>query len=151
LLYLIQRLRDLSSSENLCYAGGVALNSIANERIIRESGFKNVYIMPAAEDSGPAIGAAYYGLWQLTEHNSVRKMVHDACGRLYSLHSSLSALERHQDFKVARSTDVISDTVDLLCDRKIIGGLLGGRSLGQELWGSGAYFATRAALKLKQS
>ena len=73
LLYLVQHLRELCRSDNLCYAGGVALNSVANERIIRESGFKNVYIMPAAEDSGTAIGAAYHGLWQLTQHNSQRQ------------------------------------------------------------------------------
>ena len=84
LLYLVQHLRELSGSENLCYAGGVALNSVANERIIRESGFKNVYIMAAAEDSGTAIGAAYYGLWQLTQHNSRRPILHDAPGRIYT-------------------------------------------------------------------
>ena len=53
------------------YAGGVALNSVANERIIRESGFKNVYIMAAAEDSGTAIGAAYHG------SGSLRNTTHD--------------------------------------------------------------------------
>ena len=83
-MYLVGRLRDQCHSENLCYAGGVALNSVANELIIRESGFQNVYIMPAAEDSGTAVGAAYYGLWQLTHHNSQRRLVHDACGRKYS-------------------------------------------------------------------
>ena len=56
-LYLVNHLYDLCPSENLCYAGGVALNCIANERIIRESPFKNVYIAPAAEDSGTSIGA----------------------------------------------------------------------------------------------
>ena len=84
LMYLVEHLRNLSQSENLCYAGGVALNSVANEKIIRESGFKNVYIIPAAEDSGTAIGAAYYGLWQLTRCNSQRRMIDDAFGRTYS-------------------------------------------------------------------
>lgn len=41
-LHLARRLRELCPSENLCYAGGVALNSVANERVIRESGFRNV-------------------------------------------------------------------------------------------------------------
>jgi carbamoyltransferase len=58
LLFLVQRLRTLQSSKNLSYAGGVALNSVANERIIRESGFERVHVTPAAEDSGAAIGAA---------------------------------------------------------------------------------------------
>lgn len=135
LLHLVQRLRSLCPSENLCYAGGVALNSVANERIIRESGFENVYIMPAADDSGPAIGASYYGLWYLTQHNSHRRLVHDACGRSYSS-SCLSATLDKADLRVARSQSIISDTVDLLCDGKIIGWFdgkseLGPRALGQ--------------------
>src|SRR5215216_3290534 len=84
LLYLVDHLHGLGPSNNFCYAGGVALNSVANERIIRESKFRNVYVMPAAEDSGPAIGAAYYGLWQLSKKNGRRKLIHDAVGRSYS-------------------------------------------------------------------
>ncbi len=45
--------------DNLCMAGGVALNCVANGKILRESGFKNVWIQPAAGDAGGALGAAY--------------------------------------------------------------------------------------------
>jgi carbamoyltransferase len=69
-MLLAMRLRQLSGSDNLCYAGGVALNCVTNELLYRDSGFKNIFIAPAAEDSGPAIGAAYYGLWQLTHRQS---------------------------------------------------------------------------------
>ena len=65
ILYLVDRLHDLCRIPRLCYTGGVALNSVTNERIVRESPFAKAYFMPAAEDSGVAIGAAYYGLWQL--------------------------------------------------------------------------------------
>lgn len=44
----------------LCLAGGVALNSVANGRLLRESKFEDIYIQPAAGDSGGAIGAALY-------------------------------------------------------------------------------------------
>ena len=135
LLYLVQHIRELCSSENLCYAGGVALNSVANERIIRESGFKNVYIMPAAEDSGTSIGAAYYGLWQLTQHNSQRAILHDAPGRSYSLADVSAALDARDDVHVVRPTDVLSDAVELLCDGKIIGWFDGGSELGPRALG----------------
>jgi len=136
LLHLVHRLRELSRSDNLCYAGGVALNSIANERLIRESGYKNVYIMPAAEDSGPAVGAAYYGLWQLTGHNSRRRLPHDALGRAYTAAEVSAALAHPTSLHTVHSTDVISDAVELLCDGKIIGWFhgrseLGPRALGQ--------------------
>jgi carbamoyltransferase len=135
LLYLVRHIRELSQSENLCYAGGVALNSVANERIIRESGFKNVYIIPAAEDSGTAIGAAYYGLWQLTGCNTQRRMIDDAFGRTYSNAAVSSALNEATHVKAVSSTDVIADAVDMLCDGKIIGWFDGGSELGPRALG----------------
>lgn len=47
--------------KHLCMAGGVALNSVANGRILRETAFEQLYIQPAAGDGGGAIGAALYG------------------------------------------------------------------------------------------
>jgi carbamoyltransferase len=134
LLYLVRHIRELCSSDNLCYAGGVALNSVANERIIRESGFRNVYIMPAAEDSGTAIGAAYHGLWQLTRHNSQRRILHDAPGRTYSP-ADVAAVLDQAGVEVVSSSNVISDAVELLCDGKIIGWFDGGSELGPRALG----------------
>lgn len=136
LLYLVQRLRHQCTSENLCYAGGVALNSVANERIILESGFKNIYIMPAAEDSGPSIGAAYYGLWQLTGTNSRIKLAHDDCGRKYSSADISAAIAAEPALKVSAPIDIVGLAVDLLCEGKVIGWFdsgseLGPRALGQ--------------------
>jgi carbamoyltransferase len=44
--------------DNLCLAGGVALNCVANGKILKQSGFKNIWIQPAAGDAGGALGAA---------------------------------------------------------------------------------------------
>jgi carbamoyltransferase len=52
--------RRETGSSNLCIAGGVGLNCVANWRILQESGFKNVFIQPAAGDSGGALGTAFY-------------------------------------------------------------------------------------------
>lgn len=135
LLYLVQHLRELCDSNNLCYAGGVALNSVANERIIRESGYQNVYIIPAAEDSGAAIGAAYYGLWRLTGHNSRTRLPHDALGRSYTAPELAAALGNRSNVTTVESTNVIADAVDLLCDGKIIGWFDGGSELGPRALG----------------
>ena len=54
-------LRETTGAKNLCIAGGVGLNCVANGRIVREAGFDNVWIQPAAGDDGIAIGCAYYG------------------------------------------------------------------------------------------
>lgn len=136
LLYLVEHLHDRFPSGNLCYAGGVALNSVANERIIRESKFDNVYVMPAAEDSGPAIGASYYGLWQLTKKNGRRRLLHDAVGRIYSPSAIEHAISETPAVEMVQSTDVISDAASLVIDGKIVGWFqgrseLGPRALGQ--------------------
>jgi carbamoyltransferase len=135
-LYLARRLRELCPSDNLCYAGGVALNSVANERIIRETGFKRVYIMPAAEDSGIAVGCAYYGLWRLTGENTRRKLTRDACGRSYSPEAVSLAVETAEQARSDISNDIISDAVELLCAGMNVGWFdgrseLGPRALGQ--------------------
>ena len=57
-LRLGRSLHRETGSDNLCLAGGVALNCVANGRLLREGPFKNIWIQPAAGDAGGAIGAA---------------------------------------------------------------------------------------------
>jgi carbamoyltransferase len=63
LLRLARHARDLTGENNLCLAGGVALNCVANGRILREGGFDRFWIQPAAGDAGGALGAALL-VWQ---------------------------------------------------------------------------------------
>ena len=60
MLSLVAALARRTGSQNLCMAGGVALNSVANGRIVREGPFENVFIQPAAGDAGGALGAALF-------------------------------------------------------------------------------------------
>jgi carbamoyltransferase len=59
-LHLVETLWERTRIANLCLAGGVALNAVANGRILLETPFEQVYVQPAAGDSGTAVGAAYY-------------------------------------------------------------------------------------------
>ena len=56
--------------KNLCLAGGVALNCVANGRLFREGPFENIWIQPAAGDAGGALGAALIGWYKY--HNNPR-------------------------------------------------------------------------------
>jgi carbamoyltransferase len=64
---MAQEAKDLTGADSLCMAGGVALNCVANGKILNSGIFKNIYIQPAAGDAGGALGAAlaanyiYYG------------------------------------------------------------------------------------------
>lgn len=57
-LKLVENLYQETGKKNLCLAGGVALNCVANGRILRESSFENIWIQPAAGDAGSALGVA---------------------------------------------------------------------------------------------
>lgn len=59
-LHIVERLQERTGLHALCLAGGVALNAVANGRILPESAFEELYVQPAAGDSGTAVGAAYY-------------------------------------------------------------------------------------------
>lgn len=67
-LKLVRHAYDLTGHKNLCLAGGVALNCVANGRLLREGPFENVWIQPAAGDAGGALGAAMMVWYQLLEN-----------------------------------------------------------------------------------
>src|SRR5204863_7361698 len=71
--------------ENLCMAGGVALNCVANGRILKEGPFRRMFVQPAAGDAGGALGAAAIAHVRITgESPSRRKLEHVYLGPGYS-------------------------------------------------------------------
>jgi carbamoyltransferase len=128
MLHLVAHLRTLSKSENLVIAGGCALNSVANERIHNESAFRNVYIIPAAEDSGISLGAAYLGHLMLggtLEHRELRR---DSLGRSYSDAEIDAAIRRVPMVEVVDTTGpgaVDRGVADLRKDRRPVSGWIG--------------------------
>jgi carbamoyltransferase len=68
MLRMAAHLRRLTGSENLCLAGGVALNCVGNGRILRESPFKRLWVQPASGDAGGALGAALFVWYQLLDN-----------------------------------------------------------------------------------
>ena len=60
LVKMASHLQRTTGAKNLCMAGGVALNSVANTKLLRSAGFERIFIQPAAGDAGAALGAAQY-------------------------------------------------------------------------------------------
>ena len=71
ILELARWLHRKTGERRLCMAGGVALNSVANFKILEETPFEELYIVPAAGDSGTSFGAALYGYYGLAGHEWV--------------------------------------------------------------------------------
>ena len=125
----------IAGSDRLCYAGGVALNSVANELVHTRLGLADVYVMPAAEDSGAAIGAAYHGYQVLTGRLAKRRLAHDSVGRTYVAADIERAIASTPCIEPVATTDAIDAVVDRLCAGEIVGWFEGGSELGPRALG----------------
>jgi len=70
-LKLAKSLREETGIENLCLAGGVALNCVANGKLLQEKVFDDIWIQPASGDAGSALGAAFVGWHQHQEQERI--------------------------------------------------------------------------------
>jgi len=77
MLKLARQVHALTGEKNLCLAGGVALNCVANGRLLREGPFENIWIQPAAGDAGGALGAALTVWHQVMNQPRSADGVHD--------------------------------------------------------------------------
>jgi carbamoyltransferase len=148
------RLRQATGAKNLCMAGGVALNCVANGRIAREAGFDNVWIQPAAGDDGIAIGCAYYGYLAILKQPRSFVMQHAYLGREYDLPTIYGAagkaLVRAQATRTTCS-DICGRTASLLADGHVFGWFQGRSEFGPRALGNRSILADprRADMKDK--
>ncbi|MBV9759988.1 MAG: hypothetical protein JO340_05445 [Acidobacteriaceae bacterium] len=135
-LWSVNQARGLSGSRNLALAGGVALNSVVNEKIVRTGHFEEVYIIPPAEDSGTALGAAMIGLWHLTKEHSTKRLTRDALGKEYSECEIGGAIEEAAPLvQIAGSSSPLEAVVEHLCNGKSVGWFAGKSELGPRALG----------------
>lgn len=128
----------LAPADTLVLAGGVALNGVANERILRELDYDEVHFPPAVEDSGNSVGAAYLALWEMREEwQRGPRLQADRAGRTYTLPEIDDAIARfpYLDTSVL-GANVYRDVAARLIDGEILGWFqegaeLGPRALGQ--------------------
>jgi carbamoyltransferase len=127
-----------TGSKNLVMAGGVALNSVANGRVMREGPFENVFVQPAAGDSGGAIGAALYVYHVVLGKPRKFTMEHAYWGAEYSPGEMVKAIQK-AGFKYDAFDDddrLLDRVVDTLLQSKVVGWYRGRfewgpRALGQ--------------------
>jgi carbamoyltransferase len=137
-------LRETTGAKNLCIAGGVALNCVANGRILREAGFDNVWIQPAAGDNGIAIGCAYYGHLAIQKKPRSFVMNHAYLGIAYKDEAARGAaddwLVRLQT-KNTHTEDICSASAKLLSEGRIFGWFQGGSEFGPRALGNRSILA----------
>jgi carbamoyltransferase len=121
-----------TGSKRLCMAGGVAYNSVANGRILRETGFEELYIQPSAGDSGGALGAALYAYHVLLNQPRSFVMDHAYWGRAYNDGEIKSALEaRGVSYEYIGDDDKLAE----VCASELAAGRVLGWYQGRFEWG----------------
>ncbi len=142
MLRLARHARQLTGQKNLCLAGGVALNCVANGRILREKIFERLWIQPAAGDAGGALGAAL-AAWHLAqEDDELTGPKSDAMpgaflGPQFSDDQIESTLRSHgAKFQRLGTTDLLDRTVSLLRDEKVVGWFQGRMEFGPRALGN---------------
>jgi carbamoyltransferase len=147
-------LRETTGAKNLCIAGGVALNCVANGRIAREAGFDNVWIQPAAGDNGIAIGCAYYGLLEVQKQPRRFVMKHSYTGKTYPDGDVEAATQRtlvRAQTSAVRSDNICRDTAKLLAEQKVIGWFQGGSEFGPRALGNRSLLADPRRPEMKDT
>jgi carbamoyltransferase len=137
-------LRETTGAKNLCLAGGVALNCVANGRILREAGYDNVWIQPAAGDDGIAIGCAYYGHLALKKAPRTFVMKHAYLGAKYSpekIEKAANELTIRIQTKTHKSDDICQEAAKLLAEGKIFGWFQGASEFGPRALGNRSIIA----------
>jgi len=132
LLKLVNSLHKETGLRNLCIAGGVGLNSVANGRILRETPFEELFIQPSAGDGGGALGAALHVYHSLLGKPRNFVLEHAYWGKGYSEREIKDFLDNNNiPYEYFPHDEKLSDTV--VAD--LIGGKVVGWFQGRFEWG----------------
>ncbi|MGK7876203.1 MAG: carbamoyltransferase [Xenococcaceae cyanobacterium] len=142
IFHLLNQLYEKCPSENLCLAGGVAMNSVANGKITQNTPFKNLYIPPGAADNGTSFGAAFFVWNSCLKQPRQFVLQHSYWGSEFSDEECLIALQNHnlQPKQLEREA-LLNQVVDALCEGKVVGWFQGRMELGARALGNRSILA----------
>ncbi len=148
-LLLAAEAKTTTGSENLCMAGGVALNCVANGKLLRDGAFKNLFIQPASGDAGGALGAAqaayhiHFGKERIIDAQEADKMKGSYLGPGY--HDDDAELDlRYHNAKYTRYEsyeEVAERTAQLLAEGNVVGWFQGKMEFGPRALGNRSILA----------
>lgn len=145
-LNLCYEIKQLTQSENLCLAGGVALNSVINGIICDKNIFSNIFVQPASGDAGGSLGAAlavyylHYGKERIIEYPD--SMRNSLLGNKCSMDSINQILQIHGEYETCIDmNEVCRKAATLISEEKIIGWFQGRAEFGPRALGNRSIIA----------
>jgi carbamoyltransferase len=141
MIKLTKSIRKEYGIKNLCLAGGVALNCVANGKILKEKIFENIWIQPAAGDAGGSLGAAL-AVWYLDQKNKREVNLNDEMkgsylGSEYTQNQIEKELEEiGAEFETVNYDNLIDQTSKFISEEKAIGWFQGRMEFGPRALGA---------------
>lgn len=132
--HMAEWVKEKTGRENLCLAGGVALNSVANGELVKSELFDDVYIPPTAGDDGTSIGGPLY-YHHYVQGSSKRSSISPYMGPSYSDDEVIDSLNR-LNINYRKSEDVFSETAEYIADGNIVGWFQGRMEMGPRALGN---------------
>ncbi len=150
LLVIAKNLHKETGEENLCYSGGVALNGVANWRIFKEAGFKNIFIQPAAGDSGGALGAALYLYYHVLGRPRISCLKHVFWGE-ENKKEEIKQFLTEENIKAVElpNKKIVERVISLLVRQKVVGWIRGRFEWGPRALGARSILADPRSKKMK--
>lgn len=132
---------QLTGCDRLCMAGGVALNCVANGRLLREGPFKALWIQPAAGDAGGALGAAMFTWHQLLDHSRVVGKTDAQHASLLGPASDNLTIRRMLDhvgaaYRYLEEDQLVDTVADLLASQMVVAHAAGRMEFGPRALGN---------------
>lgn len=130
--------------DKLCLAGGVALNCVANGKIVRETPIKNIFVQPAAGDAGGSIGVALYIYYSLLNNprKNLDKPFDPFLGPSYSADEIKQYLESNGiKYQAPGKTDLLKKVAKLVDEQQVIGWFQGRMEFGPRALGNRSIIA----------
>ena len=143
LLKMANHLHQKTGLKKLCMAGGVALNSVANGRILRETPFEEIYVQPSAGDGGGAMGAALWAYHMVLGKPRKFVLEHAYWGHEYSP-ASIEAFLRGENIRYRTIEDderLLDQVVEQLAAGKVVGWFQGRFEWGPRALGNRSILA----------
>jgi len=151
ILKMAKNLYKKTGIKNLCYAGGVALNSKANYRLLKETEFENVFIQPAATDAGGALGAALWVWHQLFDKKEKQVLEHAYLGKGFSYDEIKNSIEeKNLRYQELSDEKIYQKLVEALKNGKVIGWYQGRCEWGPRALGNRSILADPRNPKMKE-
>jgi len=155
MLSIASSLRDEYNIPNLCLAGGVALNCVANGKILEKNIFENIWIQPAAGDAGGSLGAAL-ALWHIEKNNERTVQINDDMqGSYLGPEYSQNEIEKilkdiGAKFEVFDEETIIEKTTEDLSNNNIIGWFQGRMEFGPRALGGRSILADARSINMQK-